>query len=157
MKQSAFGNKGEFASMCGTHRSVGMMNVRNRTWADPSCKKQPSYGFSGRVMKFCAPHKLNGMINIRSQDSRRCSFPACERRQNFGFPGGPTLRCSQHQKGGMTGRQARKLVKKRLVSPAAADEENEGGGKRIERKRFVETPTPAPAPALDDAENNCRI
>lgn len=75
-RQPTYGQDGQRARYCSSHKEDGMIDVKNCRCKHPGCTRQPNYGHEGGRAKYCSSHKLAKMVNVVS---RRCEFPACKR------------------------------------------------------------------------------
>lgn len=75
-RQPTYGQDGQRARYCSSHKEDGMIDVKNCRCKHQGCTRQPNYGHEGGRAKYCSSHKLAKMVNVVS---RRCEFPACKR------------------------------------------------------------------------------
>jgi hypothetical protein len=84
---------------CFTHKTLGMVNVIDKTCMEPNCKTRPYFNFEGKKQGlYCFEHKKEGMIDVKHQT---CMEPNCKTRPHFNFEGKNAEYCFTHKKEGM--------------------------------------------------------
>ena len=66
------GGKGRF---CATHKTIDMIDVKNKKCEYTGCNLRPAFGIKGGKIQFCTSHKSSNMINIKS---KRCIYNNCD-------------------------------------------------------------------------------
>ena len=93
-KRPSFALPGELARFCGTHREVGMVDVKHKTCE--LCDAQPSFALPGERARFCGTHRDVGMVDVVS---KKCEL--CDARRTFALPGERARFCGNHREVGM--------------------------------------------------------
>jgi len=89
-----FAMPGERARFCGTHRAVGMVDVKNKKCE--LCDVQPTFAMPGERARFCGTHREVGMVNIKD---KTCEL--CDVKPSFAMPGERARFCGTHRAVGM--------------------------------------------------------
>jgi ribosomal protein L37E len=86
VKQPNFNYKGQKLGIyCGTHKLIGMKNVKKPTCKEETCNISPCFNFPGETKGiYCATHKLLKMVNVKDIT---CEDPDCSTIPNFNFSG----------------------------------------------------------------------
>ena len=94
-KNAYYGNPGEVATHCRSHREHGMINVGVPLCAETGCTSTSrAFGFPGGKGVRCKKHALPGMINVANP---RCEHSGCESTSvTFDVPGGKGRFCKDH-------------------------------------------------------------
>ena len=93
-RQPSFALPGERARFCGTHREVGMVDVKNKTCE--LCDAQASFALPGKRARFCGTHRDVGMVNVKGKKCELCNASPC-----FALPGERARFCGSHRAVGM--------------------------------------------------------
>jgi len=66
---ASFGVQGTTTrEFCGSHKGVGMVNIRRKRCVHSGCITTAVFGVEGtRITEFCARHKRKGMVDVKSQ------------------------------------------------------------------------------------------
>lgn len=79
---------------CATHHLEGMVDLKNKTCAEPGCEVQPGYGYDAKKPLFCVAHKAPDMRNVIS---KMCGAKGCKKQASFGPAGTKEkLTCEDH-------------------------------------------------------------
>ena len=99
---------------CSQHAKDGMVDVKSKRCAHPSCTKHARYGVEGTNARvFWSQHAREGMVDITS---KRCAHPSCTKRRSYGVEGTNAVFCSQHAEDGMVNAKGRRRVSKKKVA-----------------------------------------
>ena len=72
-----------------------MINVKDKTCADPNCSTRPSFNFEGETKGlYCKYHAEPTMINVIS---KTCADPNCLTQPWYGIPGHQAIYCAKHK------------------------------------------------------------
>eukprot|EP00903_Cladosiphon_okamuranus_P016086 g14850.t1 len=98
-KNPYFGWHGEKAVFCVSHKTVGMVDVKNKRCEEEGCMKRGLFGYDGERARFCGTHRLQGMVDLKN---KRCKWVGCAKQANFAEEGLTTAAfCLEHRTPGM--------------------------------------------------------
>jgi hypothetical protein len=94
----SFNTIGLRAEYCFTHKTLDMIDVKNKTCIFEDCKIRPTYNIEGEPPEYCFKHKIIGMVNVID---KTCMDPDCKTQPIYNFKGKPPEYCIKHKKIGM--------------------------------------------------------
>ena len=84
---------------CNKHKTVGMINVKDKLCAHADCNQRPSFNILGGKPIYCGTHKLDGMANVMI---KTCEHANCQLTPVYNSPETKTGRfCATHKSAGM--------------------------------------------------------
>jgi len=84
---------------CNKHKSVGMVNVKDKICAHDACNQRPSFNILGGKPIYCGIHKLDGMTNVMTKN---CEHANCLLTPVYNSPDKKSGRfCATHKAAGM--------------------------------------------------------
>ena len=91
-KSPVYGLPGGKAQYCIRHKTVDMIDVRNKKCKYVDCDKQGTFSYTNNSDSYCLAHKKPDMIDTKH---KLCIFTGCKTRPTYNLPGSVALYCSK--------------------------------------------------------------